>query len=225
MKKLKKIPRATFENLYFEQGLPLRKIATNLGISEPTVRNRFKSHGLILRRHGSWSIKYQKSPFNGSEQEKAYILGFRVGDLNVYLPSKNSNIIIARTNSTHQYQFQLMQELFGKYGGIKISGKGISKNVNCYLDDSFSFLLINKPYQVESWINSNSKNCLAFMAGYTDAEGNFIINQGRARFKIDSYDEGVLKWMHNWLLKNGIRSKLRLLGKQGSAKYGGGYWN
>lgn len=225
MKNRKEIDRRVFEDLYFGQGLALRTVATRLGISEPTVRNRFKSHGLILREHGSWAIKYAKNDFDGSEQDRAYILGFRVGDLNVYTTSKTSKVIIARTNSTHNHQIQLMRSLFGKYGGVTVCGKGISKNVNCYLNRSFSFLHIAKPYQVDTWIKAKTQNSLAFMAGYIDAEGNFILNQGKARFKIDSYDEDILFWMHEWFLRKGIRSKLRLLGKQGSARYGGGVWN
>lgn len=225
MKKRKEISRAILENLYFDKGLPLRTIATNLGISEPTVRDRFKGHGLVLRKRGSWMIKYPKTPFNGDEQEKAYILGFRIGDLNVYLPSERSTIIVARTNSTHDDQIQLMHLLFGKYGGVTVSGKEGTKNINCFLDSSFSFLLVKKPYQVDTWIKINFQNCLAFTAGYIDAEGNFIINQGKARFTIDSYDEEVLKWMHEWLQHNGIKSKLRLIGRRGGVRYGGGCWN
>lgn len=225
MKTPKEIPVSVLEDLYVKRGLPLRQIAKLLNISDVTVRKRFKEYGLVKRAHGSWMIKYEKAPFDGNKQLKAYIMGFRVGDLNVYTPSPTANIVIARTNSTHTAQIEVMRLLFGKYGGIKVVGKGQSKNVNCYLDKSFSFLLIKKPYLVEKWIKRDRRNSLAFIAGYIDAEGNFIINQGRARFKLDSYDYDILVWMHEWLLAQGVKSKLRLLGKKGDVRYGGGYWN
>jgi len=223
--KKKEIPRTVLKYLYFDKGLSLRATAISLGISEPTVRDRFKSHGFVPRRQGSWAVKYQKTPFNGNDQEKAYILGFRMGDLNVYMTSETARIIIARTNSTQTDQIELLRTLFSGYGGVKVSGSFKSKNVNCYLDKSFSFLLVDKPYAVDPWIRHNKQNCIAFMAGYIDAEANLIINQGKARFKIDSYDEAILKWMHEWFLNNGIKSKIRLIAKRGEVRYGGGYWN
>ena len=83
MKKRKEISRKVLEDLYFHEGLPLKTVAHKLGISEPTVRDRFRGHGLIPRPRGFWAVKYSKTPFDGGEQEKAYIMGFRVGDLNV----------------------------------------------------------------------------------------------------------------------------------------------
>lgn len=225
MKKRKEILKPVLEKLYFVDGFSHKAIALKVGMSEPTVRARFRDHGFVARQRGSWMIKYRKTPFDGSEQERAYMMGFRVGDINVYLPSKGANIIIARTNSTQEDQFQVMRSLFGGYGGVKISGGGKAKNINCYLDKSFSFLLVEKPYAVEPWIKTRSQNCLAFMAGYTDAEGNFIINQGKARFTISSYDSHILHWMHEQLLSLGIGSKLRLLASRGDATNGGKYWN
>jgi len=220
----KEISREVFEELYFKQGLPIKVVASRLGISEPTTRKRFRSHNLMPRPRGTWAVKYTKTRFNGEEIEKAYMLGFRAGDLNVYAPAGKSNIIVARTNTTSKDQIQVMQTLFSKYGGVKVSGKGDVKCVNCFLDTSFSFLLL-KPYYPELWVIGNAQNCLAFMAGYIDAEGNFIINQGRARFKLDCYDADILHWMHEWLLAKGVRSTLRLIAKKGDANYDGGHWN
>lgn len=225
MKKRIEIDKELLERLYLKDGLSHKKIGLRLGVSEPTIRARFRDHGLVVRLRGSWMVRYPKKPFTGSQQEKAYMMGFRVGDVNVYVPSKGANIIVARTNSTHENQLQIMRSLFSQYGGVVVSGNGTAKNINCYLDTSFSFLLVDKPYDVDSWIRQDSQNCLAFMAGYIDAEGNFIVSQGRARFKLDSYDAAILHWMHAWLLANGMKPKLRLLARKGDASYNGGYWN
>lgn len=224
MRKRINISKDVFKHLYIDNGLSLRKIALRLGVSEPIVRNRFKEQGLVLRPRGSWSIKYAKTPFDGSDEEKAYIMGFRIGDLNVYRPSANSNILVVRTNTTCVDQIDLITQMFGAYGGVRVSPGSVIKTVNCFVDKSFDFLL-PKPYFPESWITDNLQNSLAFMAGYIDAEGNFAINQGRARFKLDSFDDYLLVWIHDWLTKQSIKSKLRLIAKKGSARYSGGYWN
>lgn len=226
MKKRKDIPRTILEELYLVDGLSHKAIAVKIGMSEPTVRARFREYGLPVRPRGSWMVKYKKSNFDGSECEKAYMMGFRVGDIHAYIPSKGANIVVARTNSTQDDQLSVMRSLFGKYGGVVVSGKGRSKNINCYLDRSFSFLLTNKPYCVEQWIRDSQQNALAFMAGYIDAEANFIINQGRARFKLDAYDSDILHWMHGELTALGLRSKLRLLANKGESNYNNTYrWN
>lgn len=217
------VSREDIQRLYFEEGLPLSKIAITLSISEPTLRSRFRSYGFKSRPRGSWAVKHQKRDFSGVETEKAYLLGFRAGDLNVYRPKGNSNIIIARTNTTRIEQIDLMNRIFGHYGGVVSAGKGLAKNINCYLNDSFSFLL-PKPYFPEEWITNNMGNALAFIAGYVDAEGAFVLNQGKARFQVDAYDFEILSWLHNWLLEHDINSKFRLLAKAGEAKFGNPNW-
>lgn len=224
MKPYKSLPREVIEELYFVKGLSHKAIAAHLGVSEPTLRARFRDYGFIPRERGSWLVKHKKKKFNGSDTEKAYILGFRVGDLNVYTPSRNSKIIVARTSSTDDNQVQLMLSVFGSYGGVTVS-KGRVKSINCFLDQSFTFLLVAKPYDVDRWVQDEIQNSLAFMAGYIDAEANFIISQGRARFKIDSYDRAVLQWMHQWMNEHNIDSRLRLIGVKGDSNYVGGLWN
>ena len=57
-----------------------------------------------------------------------------------------------------------------------------------------------------------------------DAEGNFILNQHRARFKIDSYDYAILAWMVRFLEKEGIKSKFRCIARKGMYQHGGLRW-
>lgn len=223
MRKAKALSPDILRELYFVRGLSHRAIAREVGLSEPTVRARFHEYGFIPRKRGSWMVKYPKLPFDGSNEEKAYMMGFRVGDMHVYRPSSGADIIVARTNSTQEEQFLVVRSLFAKYGGVIESGKGKAKNINCYLDESFSFLLIKKPYRIESWISRSRVNSLAFMAGYIDAEGNFIISQGRARFKLDAYDHEILRWMHEELARYGAISRLRLLANKGEISYNNTY--
>lgn len=223
MGKAKALSSDVLRELYFVRGLSHRAIAKRVGLSEPTVRARFHEYGFLPRKRGSWMIKYQKLSFDGSDEERAYMMGFRVGDMHVYRPSRGANIIVARTNSTQEDQFLVVHSLFAKYGGVIESGKGKAKNINCYLDESFSFLLIKKPYHIEPWISRSRESALAFMAGYIDAEANFIISQGRARFKLDAYDREILQWMHEELSALGVTSRLRLLANKGEVSYNNTY--
>lgn len=226
-KKKIKISKQILYDLYFRKKLPLQSVGELVGCCRETVAARMKDHGLKLREFGVWQTKYKKQDFSGDEVEKSYLLGFRIGDIDVRLPSKNSKIIVIRCHTTKQDQIQVMEGLFQRYGQIVISkslsGSGKpSFTVSCNLNKSFSFLLISRPYQMNAWITKNFNNSVSFMAGYTDAEGNFIFNQGKARFKLDSYDFSILNWMHKWFEKYGIKSRFRLLANQGSEGYNKG---
>lgn len=225
------ISKNVLRDLYFNKRLSFTVIANILRCSSPTVVSRFRDYGLKAKKCGEWKIKYKKKNFSGNKVEKAYILGFSVGDINAYKSSKNGNVIVARCHTTQKEQVRLFCSVFQKYGHVTVSHSQTTNNlpsfhINCYLNDSFSFLLISKPYHVENWIKNNFKNSISFIAGYIDAEGNFIINQRRARFKIDSYDFFILSWMHKWCCYHGIKSKLRLISKKGSARYDkSSFWN
>ena len=67
------------------------------------------------------------------------------------------------------------------------------------------------------------------MAGYTDAEGYFGLNEAKARFKIDSYDIGVLSWMSSFLERWGVPVKFRRIAIKGQLQtptmpYNGDVW-
>ena len=75
--------------------------------------------------------------------------------------------------------------------------------------------MLSKDIEVWQWVKDKFSTCAAFIAGYVDAEGNFILNQRRARFKVDSYDFDVLTWMNDWLKKQEILPKFRQIYNQG----------
>jgi hypothetical protein len=120
-----------------------------------------------------------------------------------------------RCNTTQAVQITLLRELFMKYGQVTVSTGAHSSDVNCYLNKSFSFL-IPKDLTQFTEIQNDFQSCAAFIAGYVDAEGNFILNQNRARFKLDSYDKEVIIWMGQWLKQRGINVKMRCIGISGT---------
>ncbi|OGD82982.1 hypothetical protein A2165_03875 [Candidatus Curtissbacteria bacterium RBG_13_40_7] len=200
--------------------IPPREIARLFYCDRMTVSNRLKEYKIPIRSNSESRMKYKKFDFSGNLQEKAYLIGFRIGDLNVYQTNIKSELIVARCNTTQSVQIRLMKRLFSKYGKVTVSKGKYSANINCYLNKSFNFLL-PKYKKVPLWIGEDTITGVAFIAGYTDAEGNFLLNQLRARFKIDSYDVEILKWIVNCLKNNDIHVKFRQIGKAGDLRSNG----
>jgi len=223
-RKKKKIQKHTLYELYFRKKLSLQNVGKIMGCCKETVAARMKDYDLTPRKSGVWQTKYKKQDFSGDEVEKSYLLGFRIGDVSVRRPYKNSKIIVIRCHTTQQDQLKVIKELFQDYGQLVISkSQSASKKpsffVNCNLNKSFFFLLLSKPYKMPYWVVKDFNKSVSFMAGYVDAEGNFILNQGKARFKIDSYDFFILDCVHRWLKRYGIKSKFRIITKRGSIGY------
>jgi len=204
----------SLKELYLNKNLSTYKIGKLLNCSASTVTNRLIEFGVPIKSPAIARMKYKKFDFDGEDEQRAYMIGFRIGDLNVYRVSENSETIVVRCHTTQSEQVEVINSLFSKFGRvddtIRPSGHYYT---NCFLNNSFKFLL-PKDKSAWAWIKE-PKTRFAFIAGYTDAEGNFIINQGRARFKIDSYDKNVLDTISKWLNCVGISYKMRLIFKKG----------
>src|SRR5438309_479957 len=60
--------------------------------------------------------KYERKPFDGTDEDKAYLLGLRRGDLSVSRPFGDA--IRVSTNSTHPAMAELFTKLFSPYGHV-----------------------------------------------------------------------------------------------------------
>jgi len=190
------------------------KIGKILNCSASTITNRLIEFRIPIKSSAFARMKYKKFDFNGNDAQKAYMIGFRIGDLNVYRVSENSETVVVRCHTTQIEQVDVIKSLFSKFGRVDDSVRPNSHYyMNCFLNNSFKFLF-PKDKSAWAWIQEPETR-LAFIAGYTDAEGNFIINQDRARFKIDSYDKDVLDTIAKWLKDVGIQYKMRLIFKSG----------
>lgn len=199
------IPKEDLIRLYYIEKKSKYKIGDIYGCSFSTVLNIMRDYGMKPLSRSLIQSKYSKNKFDGSRETRAYMVGFRLGDLNVYQTSKKSTVIVVRCHTTNQDQVDVINNLFSKYGqvSISVSPRDSSFNINCFLDDSFAFLL-PKQDRVPDWIKKNSKFSTAFVAGYIDAEGNIGVYDGRARFKIDSYDKNIILFIFNWLKDNNL---------------------
>lgn len=200
------IPKKELEVLYYKEKKSKYKIGDIYNCSFKTVLNRMREFGMEPLSRSIIQSKYEKKIFSGNNEEKAYIIGFRLGDLNVYKTTKRSEVIIVRCHTTNMDQVEIMKALFCKYGQVSIAENKKNKSycINCFLNDSFSFLL-PKIDGVDAWISKDNNYSISFAAGYIDAEANIGVYDGRARFKIDSYDKNIILWFYGWFLKNGIK--------------------
>lgn len=199
------ISELLLKKLYYKEKKSKYKIGAICGCSFKTVLNRMREYGMKPLPRSIIQSTYLKKDFNGNLAEKAYILGFRLGDLNVYKKNPHSEVVIARCNTTNDAQAHLLKKTFGNYGKVTVSrGKNKAFSVNCFLNSSFDFL-VHKHLTVPTWINVDAKCSSYFAAGYVDAEGNIGVYDGRARFKIDTYDKNIIFWFYRWLKKNNLQ--------------------
>ena len=185
------IPKRVLEKLYWEEGLSTIKIARIYSCDPMTVINRIRELAIPRKSASQARIRCPRANFSGNVTEKAYMLGLTDGDLNTYtLPGEQT--VVARCHTTQEVQVVILEEVFSRYGRVSVSrSESNGFHVNCYLNRTFLFLVTEKK-QMPCWLLSSNKTFQSYIAGYTDAEGNFILNQGRARFKIDSYDKKML---------------------------------
>jgi DNA-binding Lrp family transcriptional regulator len=200
------IPEEVLRELYVKRALSAEEIGEILGCSPNTVYRRLQEHGIKVRSTAEAAVRYPKSDFSGDLLEKAYLIGFRLGDLYVCKPNKQGTTILITCSSTRKEQIQLIKSLFEKYGRVNISELDSRGNfsVSCLINESFDFLLEKKD-DIEDWILADDERFFAFFAGYSDAEANIGVYSGKARFRIDSYDKNIILKSHAKLASLGIK--------------------
>lgn len=202
------INKKQLKRLYIS-GLSLKTIGRQYHINASAVYRKMVRLKLTRRTPWERNIIHERKNFSRNQSEKAYLIGFRIGDLNV---THNRSSIIVKSNTTHLIQVNLMKSLFSKYGPVWVSSSKKRKGVfHCtiHINRSFAFL-IPKSKTIPHWIIRSNKYFWAFLAGYTDAEGTIRIYTKRARLRIGSCDKTILKQFHMMLIQQGIKNSFRL---------------
>lgn len=218
-----KIKKSLLIKLYYRNHFNQKQIAKKFGKNRATILRLMKEYKLKTRKATETQLRYPKSNFSGNLKEKAYLIGFRIGDLNVKLsPSKNA--IIVSCTSSKNTQVKLFKKLFNNYGHIWVGKPRNDKNrvFIVRLNRSFDFLL-PKQNTIPKWIQKNNNYFFSFLAGYTDAEGCIHIPKNNvARFTLASYDKIILKQIYLYLIKSKIYCKPpKILVKKGHIKSDG----
>lgn len=212
MPKIIKIQQHELVDLYIIKKLSSYQIAKALSCSQSLIIKKLKLYEIPTRtiQEGKALTKpiYERRDFSGNLCEKAYMIGFRLGDLYVRKTHPKSPTLQIRTNSTRPEQLILFKRIFSKYAEIRTSRPDRRGAIlmRCYLNSTFSFLW-PKQDDVEPWIKKGVEYFLAFLAGYTDAEGMFCIRGGDGVFSIRSQDRNILNFLRLELKKLGVLSQ------------------
>lgn len=203
---------------YLKQKLSSGEIAKKLKCSASLVRKKLKEYNIparsIQEAKALTKPQYKRRSFNGNLSERAYLIGFRLGDLYVNQTHKNSPTLRIGTNSTKAAQIELVEKLFKPYGHVwksrpyVLKGKNITTtkkvvHIRCFVNRSFNFLL-NKKDIIEPWILKNEKCFAGFLAGYADAESTFCICGTDGVFSIKSQDKNILWQIYERVNELGI---------------------
>ena len=201
-KKIILLSTDVLEELYHNQILEQKQIANLLWCEQATISNKMKEAGIKARDKSEVSTKYPKYDFSGDPIEKAYLIGFRLGDLHV---RKHRHLIRVECTTTRLEQIDLIKGLFEKYTYVRINtNKRGMTQVSCLLNKSFDFLL-EKNDNVPTWILDNNNLFLSCFAGYTDAEGCVGIYRDKKErsyvmFILRTYDKIILSQFRKKLL-------------------------
>ncbi|MBI2068683.1 MAG: hypothetical protein HYT67_01075 [Candidatus Yanofskybacteria bacterium] len=212
MPKVVRISRPDLKKLYLKEFRGSYEIAKILNCSPSLIRKRLEEFGIksrtVQEAKALTRPRYPRTDFSGDLIEKAYLIGFRLGDLYAVKTHPNSPTIRVGTNSTKEDQLLLVEGLFSKYGHVKRNGrdKNGAIHVRAFVNNSFNFL-VPKEDKIDSWILKNKDYFIAFLAGYADAEGTFCICGGDGVFSIKSQDKNTLFSIWKTLNRLGILCK------------------
>lgn len=174
--------------------------------------------------------KYERRPFDGTDEDKAYLLGLRHGDLSVSRPWKG--VVRVSTSTTHPAMAELFRSLFEPYGHVyqharyKKDTNTFEWNLFAIVDSSFDFMLLELDV-VKDWLASRRSILLSYLAGLLDAEGSIITtrdNRGLVTVFVDYYnsDLALLEWVQRSIEGLGYHTSLRINKREGvrTKKYG-----
>lgn len=216
------VTKEELEHWYYELGMTSLEIAERLGCNDRHLREIMEKFGLIRRNKAEAAIEYACRPFSGDRVEKAYLIGFRLGDLNVRKDLETSQRISVRSSTTRPEQVDLIRSLFEPYGHVHTRQGALGETqIECRLDDSFTFLLEKKD-RIPVWIRNDDSCFWAFTAGYTDAEGYIGIrsngNHEQAVVEIASCDGGILQGLAAGMERRSVTCSLHLKGKTSASR-------
>jgi len=206
------VPKKELREFYLKEKLSSPKVSKTFGCSPGLIRNRLREYKIPIRSIQealplSNTPKYPRHNFSGDLEEKAYLIGFRQGDL--HARQVGSRTVDVSMSSSKKAQHELFKNLFLKYGHVwqgwtKAPNETWEITMHCYLNNTFKFL-IEKKDLIGPWILKNRKYFAAFLAGYSDAEGSFCIyNKRDGVFNLRSQDKNILRQIRAKLIELGI---------------------
>jgi len=206
---------------YINKKLSTWEIEKKYGYCRGTIHRKLKEFRIKTRDRADSHIIYKRTNFSENLIEKAYLIGFRLGDLGVRKIYPNSKTICVASGSTIKEQIDLIKGLFERYGKVWIQKTKDNKiNIQTNLNESFSFLLSK---EFPKWVSNNKETFFSFLAGFSDAEGCISKSNKLDYYSLSVCDDSILNIIKNNLNKFGIKCKKlyfnKRKGKQTFEKY------
>lgn len=195
-------------NLYWNGGMSSTELGELFGVNGRTIRKKLRRHGIKRKTVSQARTTKKKKRWDGSRQEKAYLLGLRTGDFHA---KKMGNSVRVQTSTTHPALKKLLRNAFRKWGEYREYYSTDHRRCDewfIYVDlhESFEWL-IEKPKRIPDWIFFDDICFYEYLAAYADCEAAVCAMKSRAyvrlTFSIKSGDHQVLQ---------DLQEKLRLLG-------------
>lgn len=221
--------RNFLQHLHLERGISLTDLGKLVGKSSGYMSYMARKLGIKPRDFEEARLKgihekvrkYERKPFDGTDEDKAYLLGLRHGDLSAYVPF--GDVTRVSTSTTHPALADLFTNLFSPYGHVykhpryKKDTKSYEWNFQAILDESFGFLLDTRDKWRE-WIASKDSRMLSYLAGLVDAEGNVgIYPNSRTTaitVAIHNTDQDLVGFVHRCLTQLGYNPLAPYLAKR-----------
>jgi predicted DNA-binding protein (UPF0251 family) len=212
--RLARLPLEEAIRLYVDERWSANKIGAKFAVSDATVRNHLRAAGVKIRSSVAARQPPGRLPCPRSAPLRSYMLGLVWGDFHVRRHGNNGETISIMASTTHPEQLKVFNDTFAPFGPTHTWQ---DRYMRASVGVTFEFLFDKYGWEVPAWIRGPEAEA-SFAAGYIDAEGCFGVYEGRARFKIDSYDVSVLHWMHEWCHEIGIDSKLLRVQRRGDPR-------
>ncbi|HVC26764.1 MAG TPA: hypothetical protein VND40_01245 [Nitrososphaerales archaeon] len=224
--------KAAMEGLHWTRGFSLNDIAEMVGNKTSGYSSYlFKELGIEARPFKEAQLKgihdhvriYERKPFNGTDEDKAYLLGISQGDLHVSRPFGDA--VMVTTSSTHPAMCDLFDRLFSPHGHVshypryKKDTNTYEWNIGVTLDASFEFLL-QKFEQSLPWVRSSEEITMPYLSGLLDAEGSIVITKDQFQkvalfVDYSNSNKALLDWIRSELISRGYFCSVRINKRKG----------
>jgi len=220
------IPKEVLYDLYWNKNWTTQQIADKYGIKYGrSILKKLKKFGIPSKTVSQANTRKFKADFSEVLFEKAYFLGLRAGDFHAKWARKSVRI---QTTTTHTAQVHLLRDSFKKYGELRnYYSKSKSREDEWFiyvdLNQSFEFLL-NKPYEIPTWIFRDNDFFYNFLAAYVDCEGSLRVakshkNSVRFFFDISTGDKRIIEQIRDKLNSLNYYSIVYLDKKRGTRNW------
>jgi hypothetical protein len=139
--------------------------------------------------------KHKRRPFDGTEDDRAYMTGFKNGDLTAWQVSGTA--VMVTSSTTHRAFADLFHQLFQRYAHVYQypmfeEGKGYKWKLGVRLNNSFRFLLKTSVEAAQEFTKERSVY-LCWLAGMIDSDGNIqtSASQGYPRVRLGIYNSNI----------------------------------